>query len=158
VAGAGQAADVMTTIAYDGKSVVADRFWGTCYGDKLTQVGDKIVAFTGAGYMYNRVIEYFTTGGDPPALGDRNEVLVVDINTGQAVLYDNDMDPLEVDCPVAIGTGAMAALGVMAQGGDAMDAVLLAATIDASTKVDQGVSQLYVQWRSSGNQTTDIRS
>ena len=94
--------------------------------------------------MFNRVIDYFTTGGDPPALDDTNEVLVVNLATGKATLYDGDMDPLEVDAPVAVGTGRAYAMGAMSQGADAMDSVLLAATFDAGTKVDHGITAFEV--------------
>lgn len=134
----------MTTICYDGATIAADRFWGTCYGDKLVRVGDLAIGFTGTAKMFNRVIDYFTTGGDPPALGDDNEVLVVNLATGKATLYDGDMDPLDVDAPVAVGTGRAYALGAMAQGADAMDAVLLSASFDAGTKTDRGITTFEV--------------
>lgn len=134
----------MTTIAYDGATIAADRFWGTCYGDKLVRVGDLAIGFTGTAKMFNRVIDYLTAGGDPPALDDTNEVLAVNLATGKATLYDGDMDPLDVDAPVAVGTGRAYALGAMAQGADAMDAVLLSASFDADTKTDHGITTFEV--------------
>lgn len=140
----------MTTISYDGKSVVADRYWSCCYGDKLALVGDKIIGFTGSARMFNRVVEYFTSGGKEPNIGD-DEVLVVDVVTGQAALYTGKMDPIEVDCPIAVGSGYAFAMGAMAHGADAEEAVKIAALYDPSTKVDDCVSQLYVQRNRLGN-------
>jgi len=134
----------MTTVCYDGATIAADRFWGTCYGDKLVRVGDLAIGFTGTAKMFNRVIDYFTTGGDPPALDDTNEVLVVNLATGKATLYDGDMDPLEVDAPVAVGTGRAYAMGYMFLSVNAKGAVFAAATFDAGTKTDHGITTFEV--------------
>lgn len=134
----------MTTVCYDGATIAADRFWGTCYGDKLVRVGNLAIGFCGSAKMFNRVVEYFTSGGDPPALGDDNEALVVDLVTGTARLYDGDMDWIDVDAPVAIGSGRAYATGAMAQGADAVDSVLLSAVHDAATKADHGVTSFDV--------------
>lgn len=128
----------MTTVAYDGKTIAADRFWGTCYGDKLVRVGNLAIGFCGSAKMFNRVVAYFTSGGDPPALGDDNEALVVNLVTGCARLYDGDMDWIDVVAPVAIGSGRAYAAGAMAMGASACGAVMLAGTLDAATKTDQG--------------------
>ena len=134
----------MTTICYAGATIAADRFWGTCYGDKLVRVGNLAIGFTGTAKMFNRVIDYFTSGGDPPALDDTNEVLVVDLTTGKDTLYDGDMDPLDVDHPIAVGAGRLFALGAMAQGADAMDAILLASVYEPGTKTDHGITTFEV--------------
>lgn len=134
----------MTTVAYDGKTIAADRFWGTCYGDKLVRVGNLAIGFCGSAKMFNRVVEYFTSGGDPPALGDDNEALVVDLVTGTARLYDGDMDWIDVDAPVAIGSGRAYAIGYMHQSMNAVGAVFAAATFDAATKVCHGITTFEV--------------
>jgi len=146
----------VTTIAYDGSSVCADRYWGSCYGDKLTIVENKIIGFTGPARMYTRVVEYFTSGGEEPDI-DNDEVLVVDIESGQAVLYTGKMDPLEMDCPVAVGSGYAFAMGAMATGATAEEAIKIASLYDPGTKVvHQDISQLYVHRRNRGNQTTSV--
>lgn len=91
--------------------------------------------------MFNRVVEYFTTGGDPPHIED-DEVLVVNKVTGQATLYDGDMDPLDVDYPVAVGSGWGVALGVMLAGKNAYDAIVLASEYDKGTKIDHGITSI----------------
>ena len=134
----------MTTVCYDGATIAADRFWGTCYGDKLVRVGNLAIGFAGSSKMFNRVIDYFTSGGDPPALEDANEVLVVDLTTGKSTLYHWDMDPLEVDAPIAIGSGQEYAMGYMLLSLNAEGAVRAAALYDAGTKVDYGITTFEV--------------
>lgn len=130
----------MTTIAYDGTNVVADRYWTTCYGDKLSVVGALIVGYTGPAHLYQRVLDYLSSGGDPPDLSDDAEVLVVDTTTGLATLYDYEMDALQVEAPVAIGTGFQIALGCMLGGGTAIQAVRAAAEFDPFTKLGGGIT------------------
>lgn len=130
----------MTTVAYDGNTVAADRYWGTCYGDKLSVVGTSIIGYTGPAHMYQRVLDYLSSGGDPPDLSDDAEVLVVDTTTGRATLYDNEMDALQVEAPIAIGTGFQIALGCMLGGGNSMQAVKAAAEFDPFTKLGGGIT------------------
>lgn len=118
-------------------------------------VDNKIIGFTGPARMYNRVVEYFTSGGEEPDI-DNDEVLVVDVETGQALLYTGKMDPMEMDCPVAVGSGYAFAIGAMAAGATALAAVEVAATYDPGTKIDCGTSQLYVHRRHLGNQATSV--
>lgn len=135
----------MTTIAYDGMNVVADRYWTTCYGDKLFEVDGKIVGYTGPAVYYSRVVEYFTGGVKTPDLGDDAEVLVVDRHTGRVWLYDNEMDSIETEAPVAIGTGYQIAMGFMLGGGNAEGAVRAAAEFDPFTKLGGGITEYKVR-------------
>ncbi len=91
--------------------------------------------------MFNRVVEYFTTGGDPPNISE-DEVLVVNKVTGQATLYDGDMDPLDVDYPVAVGSGYGLAMGAMIAGETAYTAIIVAAEYDKGTKIDHGITSI----------------
>lgn len=130
----------MTTIAYDGLNVVADRYWTTCYGDKLFEADGKIIGYTGPAVYYSRVVEYFTGGVEPPDLGDEAEVIVIERKTGRVWLYDNEMDSIETEAPVAIGTGYQIAMGFMLGGGDAEGAVRAAAEFDPFTKMGGGIT------------------
>lgn len=91
--------------------------------------------------MFSRVVEYFTTGGEPPNLKD-STVLVVNKLTGQATWYSGNMDALDVDYPVAAGSGYELALGAMVSGQTAYAAILAAAEYDAGTKVDHGITSI----------------
>lgn len=133
----------MTTIAYDGATVAGDRFWGGCYGDKVVRIGNLIIGFTGEAKNFNRVKDYFQSGGDEPDIGEC-DVLVVDAVTGKARVYDGEMDPLDVDVPIAVGSGAHIALGVMWTGKSAEAAVRAAAVFDPNTKTDHGITAFEV--------------
>mgnify|MGYP000866684203 FL=1 len=135
----------MTTIAYDGTSIVADRYWRTCYGDKLSEVGGKYIGFTGPAHLYQQVLDYFTSGGDPPDLDTDAEVIVVDARTGEVWLYDHEMDQLKTEAPVAIGNGYQIAMGYMFGGGNAEGAVKAAAVLDPHTKMDGGITEYKVK-------------
>lgn len=125
----------MTTVIYDGNRVVADRFWGTFYGTKLKRIGNNIIGFTGEARYFNRVMDYFQSGGTPPNIGDC-EVMVVDTTTGAVRIYDSEMDPVDADFPIAIGSGGRVAQGAMDAGADAVEALHIAATWDHNTKVE----------------------
>jgi len=84
-------------------------------------------------------MDYFQSGGEPPDIGDC-EVLVVDVTTGKARFYDSEMDPVDVDPPIAIGSGGRVAIGAMQAGADAREAVHIAARWDPNTKVDCGIN------------------
>jgi hypothetical protein len=103
-------------------------------------VDDKIIGYTGPAHLYQRVVDYFTSGGDIPDIEDEGEVMVVCRKTGRVWLYDNEMDGLETEAPVAIGTGFQIALGYMLGGGNAEGAVNAAAEFDPFTKMGGGMT------------------
>lgn len=133
----------MTCVSYDGKSIVADRYWGGVYSNKLVKLNDgSILGYTGCAKNFQRVIDYFNGGGETPDVEDADILRV--LPDGRAVMYDNQMDPLDVDVPIAVGSGATYALGVMWHGGDAYEAVLCAATFCPNTKVDRGMTSFEI--------------
>ena len=99
-----------------------------------------IIGYTGPSHLYQRVLDYFQGGGDPPELDDDAEVMVVDTKTGEVRLFDHEMDELTVEWPVAIGTGYQIALGFLLGGGDAAGAVRAAAEFDPHTKLTGGIT------------------
>lgn len=62
--------------------------------------------------------------------------MVVDTTTGAVRIYDSEMDPVDADHPIAIGSGGRVAQGAMDAGADALEALHIAATWDHNTKVE----------------------
>lgn len=62
--------------------------------------------------------------------------MVVDTTTGAVRIYDSEMDPVDADYPIAIGSGGRVAQGAMDAGADAVEALHIAATWDHNTKVE----------------------
>ena len=60
-------------------------------------------------------------------------------------LYDNEMDSIETEAPVAIGTGYQIAMGFMLGGGNAEGAVRAAAEFDPFTKLGGGMTEYKVR-------------
>lgn len=140
----------MTTIAFDGKLVAADRRISGD-GHALTHVrklhsvsGRWIVASAGTAADCDAFLRWVKDHGhlmpDNPAPneGDEFQGLVIDRRTGKVTYYDLDGKAFPVTAPIAIGSGAQYARGAMLAGKDARAAVKIAAQCDGGTggKID----------------------
>ena len=126
----------MTVIAWDGKIIAADK-QGT-YGNlirvakKLFRVKDEIVCLAGTAGTGMRVLEWYKSGADPSewpedlqTSDDWCQVIVA--NKHGAFWYDQQPYRMKVREPfTAWGIGADFAIGAMAMGATAIQAVKIA--------------------------------
>lgn len=133
----------MTTIAFDGKTVAADRLvdeWMNV--GKLFKLKDGRIV-TGAGF-YDQVVEvvaWLKRGGgesDRPALAEGedqdSDILVIHPDGKAYWLTWPYLRPVLVrDKFIAVGSGAKLALGAMAAGADARRAVQIACRFDPAS-------------------------
>ena len=131
----------MTVIAFDGKTLAADRQWtrgdAKTYGTKIYKIGDSLYGFTGNGDKCIVLREFFTDlhAGKCPAWPDFQKsdeyVLAVEIKMQDcgyvAYVYDQFPLPRPIEAKYhAIGSGGTAALAAMHTGASAEQAVLAA--------------------------------
>lgn len=141
----------MTTIAFDGKLLVADTLccWGNIKEDriatKLGYRGGRFYAVAGLDGLLDTLMKWHDAGADSGKMpfldgGARDTgwqlAVVYRATLGGVVCryYDNDQ-PLGSALPPkwAIGSGKQFALGAMAVGATALDAVMAARTLDTTT-------------------------
>lgn len=143
----------MTTIAWDGKTLAADKQM-TNHGlalraTKIKQIGDLFVAVSGAWDnaqgMFDWVREGMAREKYPSFQGDPDGfvgMLVVNAS-GDAVVFERFATPYPVEePPFAMGSGRDFALGAMHAGATAEEAVRIAIALDASSGI--GVDVLRV--------------
>lgn len=133
----------MTTIAWDGKTLAADR--RTSFGSRITtvtkahRVNGHLVAGAGITAQINEMIVWFRDGANPatfPAAqrGDDAVSLLVITPAREVHLYCNTPYPLVIeDKFTAIGSGSEFALAAMHCGKSAVEAVEVAAVFDSAT-------------------------
>lgn len=129
----------MTTVAWDGRTFASDRRMGEWRtANKQFELPDGRV-LSGAGYMDDlaEVAAWLTAGGDErdkPVIGDDDtDFLLVD-GAKCYWLTCPFLRPIEVlDGMAAIGSGSAYALGAMAAGKSAAEAVEIAARFDPHT-------------------------
>jgi ATP-dependent protease HslVU (ClpYQ) peptidase subunit len=132
----------MTVIAWDGKTLAADKMAGDAWIKRgtLTKIrrwAGAMVGCAGDAALCREMLAWLESGSNPTAFPescrDRENaptMLVIGIN-GQIVTYQHSPYPIEWDKgqPVAIGSGKEAALAVMELGYDARKAVEIASRI-----------------------------
>lgn len=129
----------MTTIAWDGKSLAADRLVVqggaiVLYRPKLVKAGTRgWFAVTGDLADSQALLDYFD-GGDRPTFSASAALCWID---GELFEFDEATIPIRYEKPdrvrLAIGSGAKWALAAMDFGADARDAVRYAAKRDTCT-------------------------
>ena len=141
----------MSTIAYDGKTIAADR---------LCTVGDTPIPFQKvgkisgmvfgcAGYAEDTVLfakwlkDEMPRGDKLPKLETRFRAIVIDV-TGDAFLYFDKLVPipLEKGRQWAFGSGGEFAMGAMAMGVSAALAVEIATKLDVNTGLGVDVIEI----------------
>ncbi len=131
----------MTVIAWDGKTLAADR--RACVGGlinsltKIHRIGDLLVGGSGDQDFVNVMLEWIRTGRDPATFpasqkdkDDWQHVLVVE-RDGTTSLYERTPHPIRFEQPhVAIGSGRDFARAAMHLGCTARAAVEVAIALD----------------------------
>lgn len=131
----------MTTIAWDGKELAADKL--ACYGNcrytvtKVFRVGNCLVGGAGDFSFVLAMVEWVKGGRDPsvfpPSQRDKDDwaaTLVIEPD-GSASLYERTPQPIRWEQPFgAIGSGKEYALAAMHLGKTAAEAVAVANELD----------------------------
>lgn len=125
----------MTVIAFDGRTLAADRRCtrgGTVYATrKIHRVGNLLIGLSGGSDFCVAFLEWFKAGRPCDAFPDTQKhddyACALVIEGGKAFTYDRTPYPVEMLEPIcAIGSGREVALGAMTAGASARDAVLAA--------------------------------
>lgn len=133
----------MTTIAYDGKTVAADKQSTACNMKrrvtKLFRVGGAVVGITGSLDLGMEMVDWLRNGSEPssfPAAQRTSEfvhVLLVNPD-GRAFHFEQSPFPVTVESvPYAIGSGMAYAMAAMRLGASAEQAVAVASEFDIYT-------------------------
>lgn len=136
----------MTTIATDGRVVAFDS--RMTYGSlTVVRAEPKVVRVSDHGYCgasggtseCAAFIQWIRAQLLPgpkatePALSDEFEGILVDVSTGKVFLYRKHLKAIQMPAPFAIGSGAEFAIGAMAAGATAVEAVRICCKLSATT-------------------------
>lgn len=130
----------MTVIAWDGKTLAADKMsadeWTVRTVTKIRRVrgGMALCGSVGDADRGRALIHWFDKGGEFPATLARADALVATLlvvhRDGTVEMYQREPHPIVLDSrPVALGSGADAAMAAMLCGRDAATAVRIASTV-----------------------------
>lgn len=126
----------MTVICYKNGVVAADKKssgWVDFTTSKLRRFNGDIYGLAGSTSRALEVLDWIMEGGDFPVLKEDETVQILKVGPGGIWLYHNTKTPFQVeDDYVAIGSGAQYALGAMACGATAKEAVEVAIRYDYS--------------------------
>lgn len=128
----------MTTIAWDGRFLVADRqvsIGTTKYRcNKFRTLSDgSIAAFAGSATDILRTLRHFEDPDNYPMPDDAECMGLVLTPDSLFYSYDGELIELDRDQKIAIGSGGDIALGLMVGGLSAEEAVLRVSEVDAAT-------------------------
>jgi hypothetical protein len=134
----------VTTVAFDGRTLAADRrMTGACgieTAGKIFRLKDgRLLAGAGTYDDIVEIVNWLDNGGNRktrPTLSQGDEasdVLLIDAGTAYWLTWPH-LRPVKVNAPfIAIGSGGPYALGAMAAGRTAAEAVAIAARFDNQT-------------------------
>lgn len=126
----------MTTIATDGKTIAADSLSIGSFKlqkpvKKMIRLNDgRVLALTGAHWETQAMADWLNGQREKPKIGEGHGALVLG---EKLILYDDDLEPMEVPAPYAIGCGCDFAMGAMLAGASPREAVKIAARLDQNT-------------------------
>ncbi len=132
----------MTTIAFDGKTFASDK--RQCVGNTPTIVTKiwptpknkrwKAIGAAGNAYLVNPVVDYIrgVSKKEPDQFDEVGNILLID-KKNKLWIMNGRQTPVEAPIPFAIGSGGDYAIGAMAAGKTAAEAVAIAATLDVNT-------------------------
>ena len=132
----------MTTIAWDGKTLAADRqahhgFSNSKYGaQKLWVRSGRAIAGTDRLDLSNAMADWIAFGGDLPEACKQGEYTVIVANgENDCIVYEGIPTPLKIPAGVKLawGSGAQAAMAAMECGKDAREAIEIASRVDLDT-------------------------
>lgn len=137
----------MTTIAFDGRSLAADR--RANFGDmvlhgaaKIERLEDgRLIGAAGNASICQIWRDWMRTGGDRPEIlyDDEEFINGIEVKQNGDCWLHGRYASVKIETPfVAVGSGAHFAMGAMATGANAVQAVNIAAQFDPSTggKID----------------------
>ncbi len=130
----------MTTIAWDGQTLAADRmisYGDSCYEiTKIQKFEDYFIGTTGTTIFGLQMVEWFKQGAIkekfPSTIGESvyNQMIVID-KSKTIFLYECGYIPVKIESKqIAIGSGSSYALAAMKTGMSAIEAVRLAIELD----------------------------
>lgn len=129
----------MTTIACDGRSIAGD---GLVTGNDLTHcrsfvkvrkaLSGAVVGFSGTAYMVEEAMRFLDGASSTLDAGENFEAIILHPD-GLCECMDGKGRRYEQPAPCATGTGAAIALGAMAAGKTAHEAVVIARELDIYT-------------------------
>lgn len=126
----------MTTIAFKDGILAADSrsTSGTMVSGSVKKIigGDGFyTAITGDTQDKNPVFKYLKDGGEKPKIANLNGIVV---KNGKMQLFDDKLEPYDMGCAFyALGSGRELAIGAMAAGATAEEAVKIACEYDVHT-------------------------
>ena len=132
----------MTTIAWDGKTLAADRqaHHGTSNTKyerkKLSVLDGKAIAGAGRASLNDAMTNWITCGGDlPDACKEGEYTVVVAKGENNCEVYEGVPIPLVIPAGVKLawGSGAQAAMAAMECGKNAEEAIQIASRVDLDT-------------------------
>lgn len=129
----------MTTIACDGSMIAAD---GLVTGDglihdrtcqKVFRLRDgRVVGFTGSAFAMGDALDYLNGDRDSFKASEGFEAMILSAD-GTVQCMDGEARLYRQSTPCVVGSGAPIALGAMAAGKDAFEAVEIAAMLDTNS-------------------------
>lgn len=136
----------MTTIAWDGRSLAADR-QSSYHCNPVAKIEHNAYGLVGASGDFDlglAVMVWLAGNGPKPAIPSDATLTVLHVDhDGKARIYHNALVPIPAGLPFfAIGSGRDYAMGAMAMGASAEEAVRIAARFDESTGGDVDVLTL----------------
>jgi hypothetical protein len=144
----------MTTVAFDGKTLAADNMMVARGGIPIVRTKIykttknskwKAVGAAGNSYCIVPVVDYIRgVSKKVPEQFPEEEgtILLIDKNNKPWMMNGKQV-PIEVCVPFAIGSGGDYALGAMAAGKTASEAVAIAATLDVNT--GKGIDEIIIR-------------
>lgn len=125
----------MTTIAWDGETLAADTFVTADFAFdgahvKVAKRGPVFAAAAGTTSLCQRFLDWFRAGmvGDAPGMGDgEDDALGYLFHAGRVLVFDRAGSSARFAKFFAAGSGERYALGAMASGKSAAEAVAIAA-------------------------------
>ena len=132
----------MTTIAWDGKTLAADRQAhhgpsNTKYEcKKLRVLNGRAIAGAGMKCLIDAMTDWITYGGDLPEACKQGEYTVVVASAeNECEVYEGAPIPLKIPAGVKLawGSGAQAAMAAMECGKNAEEAIVIASRVDLDT-------------------------
>lgn len=124
----------MTTIAFDGKTMAADKQTSGGYIEggvtKVRKINGSVYAATGVMEDMQEFFAWIENGGDKPKLGDFE---ALEAKGRNCWWYGEKLVRCKTTLPAAAGSGARFAMGAMMAGADAKKAVDISAKLDPHT-------------------------
>jgi ATP-dependent protease HslVU (ClpYQ) peptidase subunit len=134
----------MTTVATDGLSMAGDglrTFEGRRVSTGAIKVhhlpDGRVVGFAGSSSSIARILAWLKGEAEKPTIGDDEDdiavALCLDASGLIEVIRTPHLTPIDLMAPAAIGSGADLAIGAMAKGASAREAVDIAGRFDTAT-------------------------